>query len=89
MISSGSKGELAKLEAYDTAWNIWFAAQGITPLRIGYDRLSADPAATLLAICEALGVQPPNARNIRPGVAKLADETSLDWMRRYRQDAAG
>jgi LPS sulfotransferase NodH len=83
------KGELAKLEAHDTAWNIWFAAQGITPLRVGYDRLSADPAATLLAICEALGVQPPNARNIRPGVAKLADETSLDWMRRYRQDAAG
>jgi len=25
---------------------------------------------------------------VRPGVAKLADETSLDWMRRYRLDAA-
>ena len=22
----------------------------------------------------------------RPGVAKLSDETSLDWMRRYRLD---
>jgi LPS sulfotransferase NodH len=29
------KGELAELEAYDAAWNFWFAAQGITPLRVG------------------------------------------------------
>ncbi|WP_258588920.1 Stf0 family sulfotransferase [Mesorhizobium sp. AR02] len=83
------KAELAELEAYDAAWNIWFAAQGLTPLRIGYEHLSADPAATLLGICEALGVQPPNAEDVRPGVAKLADETSLDWMRRYHSDAAG
>ncbi|OBQ69724.1 Stf0 family sulfotransferase [Mesorhizobium erdmanii] len=82
------KGELAALEAYDAAWNIWFAAQGLTPLRIGYERLSANPAAALLGICEALGVRSPNAEDIRPGVAKLADETSLDWMRRYRLDAA-
>ncbi|TIN63063.1 MAG: Stf0 sulfotransferase, partial [Mesorhizobium sp.] len=26
--------------------------------------------------------------DISPGVAKLADATSLDWMRRYRLDAA-
>lgn len=82
------KAELAELEAYDAAWNIWFAAQGLTPLRIGYEHLSADPAATLLGICAALGVPPPNAEDVRPGVAKLADETSLDWMRRYRLDAA-
>ncbi|WP_245279025.1 Stf0 family sulfotransferase [Mesorhizobium loti] len=83
------KDELAELQAYDAAWNIWFAAQGITPLRIGYERLSADPAAALLGICEALGVQAPDAEAVRPGVPKLADETSLDWMRRYRLDAAG
>lgn len=82
------KGELAELEAYDAAWNVWFAAQGLTPLRIGYERLSADPAATLLGICEVLGVPSPNAGDVRPGVAKLADETSLDWMRRYCSDAA-
>ncbi|WP_161633515.1 Stf0 family sulfotransferase [Mesorhizobium erdmanii] len=82
------KGELAELEAYDAAWNIWFEAQGLTPLRIGYERLSANPAAALLGICKALGVRSPNAEDIRPGVAKLADETSLDWMRRYRLDAA-
>lgn len=80
--------EVSELEAYDTAWNVWFALQDIAPLRIGYERLAADPAATLISICEALGVQPPSADDIRPGVAKLSDATSLDWMRRYRLDAA-
>jgi len=80
--------ELAELEAYDAAWNIWFTAQGIVPLRIGYERLSVDPAATLASICEALGVPSPNATEIKPGVAKLSDAISLDWIRRYGLDAA-
>ncbi|WP_192259284.1 Stf0 family sulfotransferase [Mesorhizobium caraganae] len=80
--------ELAKLEAYDAAWNTWFAEQGIMPLRIGYERLSSDQAATLMAICAALGVQAPNAEDVKPGVAKLSDATSLDWIRRYGLDAA-
>lgn len=80
--------EVRELEAFDTAWNIWFAQQHIIPLRIAYERLAGDPAATLISICQALGVQPPNADDVRPGVAKLSDETSLDWMRRYRLDAA-
>lgn len=82
------RGQVGELEAYDSAWNIWFAQQGIAPLRIGYERLAADPAAMLTSICEALGVQPPSADDIRPGVAKLSDSTSLDWIRRYRLDAA-
>ncbi|TIN95850.1 MAG: Stf0 sulfotransferase [Mesorhizobium sp.] len=82
------KGELAELEAYDAAWNTWFAKHGVTPLQVGYERLSADPAEALLAICEALGVQAPDAEAVRPGVAKLSDETSLDWMRRFHVDAA-
>ncbi|WJI48054.1 Stf0 family sulfotransferase [Mesorhizobium sp. C120A] len=50
--------------------------------------MSADPAAALASICEALGVPAPNAADIKPGVAKLSDETSLDWMHRYCLDAA-
>lgn len=80
------KREVQELESYDAAWNFWFAAQGIEPHRIGYETLSANPAAALTGICEALGVQAPNADDVSPGVAKLADETSLDWMRRYRSD---
>ncbi|TPL86746.1 Stf0 sulfotransferase [Mesorhizobium sp. B2-3-14] len=81
------RDEVAELEAYDSAWNTWFAEQDITPLRIGYERLSSSPAATLISICQALGVQSPNTGDVKPGVAKLADATSLDWMRRYHLDA--
>ena len=82
------KRELTALKAYDAAWNIWFAEQRIIPLRVGYERLSSNPAAALQGICEALGVQAPNAEDVSPGVAKLSDQTSLDWMRRYHLDAA-
>lgn len=78
--------EVLELESYDKAWNSWFDTQGIEPHRIGYEALSANPAATLTGLCEALGVQTPDAREISPGVAKLADETSQDWMRRYHLD---
>jgi LPS sulfotransferase NodH len=78
--------ELAELESYDTAWNSWFAEQQITPLRIGYETLSADPAATLTRICTALGIPAPKSEDVKPGVAKLSDAISLDWMRRYQLD---
>ena len=59
---------------------------GGIPARLGL--LSANPVATLIRICKELGVKAPNVDDITPGVAKLADETSLDWMRRYGLDAA-
>ena len=77
---------LAGLESYDVAWDTWFAEQGISPLRVGYESLSADPAGTLARICETLGVKPPDTGDVKPGVAILSDETSLDWMRRFQMD---
>jgi len=79
--------KLAELERYDAAWRIWFDQQGIEPLRIGYEGLSADPAAVVLRISKALGVSGPAADRLKPGVAKLADATSLEWMRRYHEDS--
>jgi LPS sulfotransferase NodH len=80
------KSEVDKLEAFDNAWHDWFAAQGIAPLTIGYETLAADPAASLIRICEALGVPPPSPADVKPGVAKLSDATSRDWIRRYHMD---
>jgi len=79
--------KVARLEQYDAAWISWFDQQGIEPLRIAYERLSRDPAEALTLICDALGVPAPDPASVRPGVAKLSDETSADWMRRYRLDA--
>jgi LPS sulfotransferase NodH len=79
--------KVAELEQYDAAWVSWFDRQGIEPLRIGYERLSTSPAEILTLICDALGVPAPAHESVRPGVAKLSDETSADWMRRYHLDA--
>jgi LPS sulfotransferase NodH len=83
--------EVEELESYDAAWWTWFNEQGVTPLRVGYETLSADPATTLIGICEALEIAAPDASDIKPSVAKLSDAISNDWMRRYRDDmlAAG
>lgn len=80
--------EVTKLEAYDAAWNTWFAAQGIAPFRIAYERLSENPAEVLAHICDALGIAAPKAGAVKPGVARLSDATSRDWMRRYQADAS-
>ena len=78
--------EVVEMEAHDAAWEGWFRAHGIVPLRIGYETLAAEPARTLTQICAALGIAPPGEADMRPGVARLADATSLDWARRYRED---
>ena len=79
--------KLAELQGFDTAWTSWFAAEGIAPLTIGYEDLSANPAGALARICHAMGTPAPALEAIRPGVAKLADATNADWIRRFRADA--
>jgi trehalose 2-sulfotransferase len=78
--------KLAELEAFDTDWQLWFDAQGIAPLRIGYESLAADPAGTAARVCAALGVR-RGAEPPAPGVARMADATSREWMRRFRQES--
>jgi len=80
------KHEVTRLDRFDAAWNAWFEKQGVVPHRVTYERLSIDPAATVIDICEALGAPPPKPEDIRPGVAKLADDISLEWIARYRSD---
>lgn len=81
--------KMAELQAYDTAWTDWFEAEGITPITIGYESLSNDPGSAVNRICAALGVPAPAQGSLRPGVAKLADAVSLDWMRRFREESIG
>ena len=75
---------MAELSAYDAAWPRWFEAQGIAPLRLSYEELAAAPQATLAQVLGHIGQDPAIAANTAPGLRKLADETSADWIRRYR-----
>lgn len=78
--------EVLALEQYDLGWSRWFEAEGVTPIRVRYEDLSADPASVLVVLCEVLALPPPHRDSIRPGVARLADATSRDWADRYRRD---
>lgn len=75
-----------QLTGYEHAWAAWFASEGLAPLRLTYDALSADPAGTLATVLEALGLAREAANGVAPGVAKLADATSRDWIERFRDE---
>ncbi len=77
------------LTAYDRAWNDWFLREGLTPVRLSYDDLAADPAGMLHHVLDSLGLDPAAAKGIKPGVRKLADKTSLEWAARFRAEAGG
>ena len=72
---------------YDREWNAWFDAEAITPVRIAYDDLSADPQGTVRRVLVALGLDPAAADRVSPSVRKMADDTNRDWAARFRAEA--
>jgi LPS sulfotransferase NodH len=46
---------VAEAVADDAAWDPWFQSQQITPLRLSYEELSADPGGALARILVELG----------------------------------
>jgi len=80
---------LGELAALDRDWETWFADEGLEPLRIAYDALSADPAGILAHILDRLQVAPEPGRTIDLPVAKLADATSRNWAERFRAEGRG
>lgn len=75
---------VTELAGYDAAWNDWFAAEGIAPLRITYEALADRPQEVLAEVLAFIGQDPAKAAQVMPGVRKLADATSADWIARYR-----
>ncbi|WP_417708685.1 Stf0 family sulfotransferase [Roseibium aggregatum] len=71
---------------FESDWQAWFESQYISPLRITYDALSATPQATLRLVLQHLGLKEAAADGVVPGVAKLADAISADWVSRFRVD---
>jgi len=76
---------VAALAEHDAAWERWFARQGVVPLRISYETLSAQPQATVALLLDALGQDRSIAATVEPRTARLADAESRDWAARLRQ----
>lgn len=83
------RAERDDMLAMDVAWNAWFEAQGLAPLRLTYDDLSADPRGTLRTVLDRLGLDPVIADGVAPGVMKLSDRTNADWTARFRAEEQG
>ncbi|WP_269584667.1 Stf0 family sulfotransferase [Roseibium sp. Sym1] len=75
-----------RFTGFDRDWLAWFGLEGIRPLRITYEDLSAAPRDTLRLVLEKLGLDPVAADGVTPAVAKLADEVSADWAARFRRE---
>lgn len=83
---TGIRAAVELMTAYDRDWTQWFEREGIEPLRLDYDALSANPSGTLRRVLERLGVNPEAAQGVGPGVRKLADGTSREWAARFRSE---
>lgn len=75
------------MTAHDRDWEDWFQRQGIDPLRITYEALAADPVEGLRQVLDRLGLDRGAATGITPGVKKLADDVSRDWVARFKSEA--
>ena len=77
---------LRELTALDAAWEDWFRAQQIRPMRIKYEDLSGNPQKVVTKLLSALAIDPSRASGITAPTAKLADKTNADWAARYRSE---
>lgn len=77
---------LDELESDDRAWERFFAEQGIAPLRLTYEGVTAAPQRALGEIFAALGLDPVAAETIAVPTAKMADAVSREWVERFRRE---
>ncbi|MHC1550303.1 Stf0 family sulfotransferase [Phyllobacterium sp. K27] len=57
------------------------------PLRLTYETTTSDTQASLDKVLLSLQVNPESARNTPEVIAKMGDNTTRDWIERYREDS--
>jgi LPS sulfotransferase NodH len=77
-----------ELHGWDARWEDWFHATGREPIRIVYEELVEERAATVGRVLDALGIDPPEPDGPQGPMAPQGDDQSRDWVARFRQDDA-
>ena len=77
-------GYLDAVAAENVAWDGWFAANGIAPLRVFYEDLAADPGAVARLVLTHLGLEADGP--LQSPVRRMADATSAAWGARFRAE---
>src|SRR5271166_3141921 len=81
---------MKEVELQDAGWLNWFKAKNITPFRLTYEDLLADPAGAIQKVVEHLGVQNAERDEVKvPPVEKQGDDTNQEWIERFRREAEG
>jgi LPS sulfotransferase NodH len=75
-------------EADNIAWVQWFAQNGIVPLEVSYEDLSANPVAVAETVLKSLNLTLPSGQRLHASNRVMADTVSANWAARFRSDAA-
>ena len=78
--------ELQNLEGEADGWEAWFESQSISPVRLAYEDLAADPAKALQDVMHAVG-RPVRRPTPDPGTARLATHLNDEWASRFCREA--
>jgi trehalose 2-sulfotransferase len=81
----GIAGRVRGIEEHTEAWRGWFEANGIEPLRVTYEQLTADPTAEVRRVLAFAGVRAQDDLVVKPRTERQADAVNEDWIRRYRE----
>lgn len=79
-------GKMEEFAGMDAAWELWFEAEGITPICIEHESLITDPLAALARLLGELGLDPAAAAAASPQPEE-EDAEGGDWVRRFREEA--
>lgn len=77
-------GYVKTITEHNAAWDEWFDASGVVPLRVLYEEMVADIAGATGAVLQFLGLDLPSGHVVTAGTRKQADEVNDERARRYR-----
>jgi LPS sulfotransferase NodH len=73
-----------QLTEQDAAWQAWFAANGIRPLVVEYERFAAEHTATLRGVLAHLGLEVERIPD--PPIDRQGDARSDRWVARFNEE---
>jgi trehalose 2-sulfotransferase len=77
-----------RFEHDDRGWRDWFAANGLSPLHVTYERLSDDREGTVREVLAAIGVSPPAGWSAPEPIRRQSDATSAQWIAAFQRERA-
>jgi trehalose 2-sulfotransferase len=77
-----------RIEEGEAGWERVFERHGISPYRLTYEEVAADPARKARDVLDFVGVELPTGFEIqRPVLERQADRLSDEWVARYRTES--